>query len=196
MSASGTAAPEPEARPLQIHQVYPMAPLIRFTLLTLYLALVLPLPPLAPPPLRAPLLVAVPLGLLLVLAASSERVELDDQGLRVGHPAWCRWLLRRGWSLAWSEVSGLTPVSTSQGGRVWYVRQRGGRSAGGGQAYLLPQRVARFDDFLARFSQASGVDTSAVGRISPPWTYRLLAVLSGLLLVAELVGLAIGLPQT
>ena len=39
---------------------YPMAPLIRFTLLTLYLALVLPLPVLAPLALQLPLLVAVP----------------------------------------------------------------------------------------------------------------------------------------
>jgi hypothetical protein len=177
-------------------RVYPMAPLIRFTLVALYLALVLPLPPLAPQPLRGPLLVAVPLGLLLVLAASSERVELDDSGLRVGHPAWCRWLLRRGWSLAWSEVGGITPVSTSQGGRVWYVRRKGrAAAAGAAQALLLPQRVARFDDFLARFSLASGVNTSEVGRISPPWTYRLLAVLSGLLLLAELVALVVGLPQ-
>jgi hypothetical protein len=177
-------------------RVYPMAPLIRFTLVALYLALVLPLPPLAPQPLRGPLLVAVPLGLLLVLAASSERVELDGSGLRVGHPAWCRWLLRRGWSLAWSEVGGITPVSTSQGGRVWYVRRQGGAAAAGGaQALLLPQRVARFDDFLARFSLASGVNTSEVGRISPPWTYRLLAVLSGLLLQAEVVALIMLPPQ-
>jgi hypothetical protein len=164
-----------------------MAPLIRFTLLALYLALVLPLPFLAPAGLRLALSLALPLGLLLVVAATSERVELDGEGLRVAHPAWCAWLLRRGWSLAWPQVRGLTPVSTSQGGRVWYVRSAGGEA--GGRSYLLPQRVAHFEDFLSRFSAASGVDTSNVERISPPWTYRLLAVLCGLLLVGELTGL-------
>ncbi len=203
MSASGKEAPESGAATADpaIEQpaspdgqlLYPMAPLIRFTLLALYLALVLPLPALAPAPLRLPLLVAVPVGLLLVLAASSEQVALDGDGLRVGHPAWCRWLLRRGWSLDWSEVDGLTPVRTSQGGRVWYVRRRGGGSAAAGQAYLLPQRVARFDDFLARFQSASGADTAAVGRISPPWTYRLLAALSAALLAGELVGMVAAL---
>ncbi len=162
-----------------------MAPLIRFTLVALYLALVLPLPLLAPAPLRLPLVLAVPLGLLLVLAITSERVELDGQGLRVGHPAWCAWLLRRGWQLSWSAITALTPVATSQGGRVYYVREAGGA------AYLLPQRIAGFEAFLAEFSQRSGLDTSGVGRISPPWTYRLLALLCGLMLLGEVITLVV-----
>ena len=162
-----------------------MAPLIRFTLLALYLALVLPLPLLAPPPLRPLLLAAVPLGLVVVVAITSERVELDGEGIRVGHPPWCAWLLRRGWRLPWSAVTGLTPVATSQGGRVYYVRDQ----AGG--AFLLPQRVERFEAFLERFSSHSGLDTTAVGRISPPWTYRLLALLCGLMLAGEALTLVL-----
>jgi hypothetical protein len=171
------------------HQ-YPMAPLIRFTLLALYLALVLPLPFLAPAQLRPALQVALPLGLLLVIAATSEQVQLDGDGIRVGHPAWCAWLFQRGWSLDWGEVGGLTPVATSQGGRVWYVRRVGGEA----RAHLLPQRVARFDDFLARFSKSSGIDTSSIGRISPPWTYQLLAGLCGALLLGEGLALALVRP--
>jgi hypothetical protein len=51
---------------------------------------------------------------------------------------------------------------------------------------LLPQRIARFEAFLERFSRETGLDTSAIGRISPPWTYQLLASLSGLMLLGEL----------
>lgn len=165
--------------------VHPMAPLIRLTLLLLYLALALPLPLLADSGLRLPLALAFLFGLLLVTAATSERVELDGEGIRVGHPAWCAWLLRRGWSLAWPAVVGLTPVGTSQGGRVYYVRS----SAGG--AYLLPQRVARFEAFLERFGRESGLALAGVGRLTPPWTYQLLALLSGLLLTGELLMLAL-----
>ncbi len=176
-------------------RLYPMAALIRLTLISLYLALVLPLPLLAPSALRPWMALAVPAGLLLVLAITSERVELDEQGLRVGHPPWCSWWLRRGWSLSWEAISGLTPVATSQGGRVFYVRSQGladcatgsaGTGSMSGPAYLLPQRIAGFEDFLTRFSAASGLDTQAVGRISPPWTYQLLALLSGLLLTGEI----------
>jgi hypothetical protein len=173
---------------------YPMAPLIRFTLLGLYLALVVPLPALAPEPLRPWLLLAAVAGLLLVLAITSERVELDDRELRVGHPPWCAWLLRRGWQLPWSRITALTPVATSQGGRVYYVRS--GATAGdrSGGAWLLPQRVARFEEFLERFSEATGLSTAGIGRISPPWTYRLLALLSACLLAGELLTLALHRP--
>jgi hypothetical protein len=159
---------------------YPMASVIRLTLIGLYLALVAPLPWLAPPESQAGVWVAVGLGLGLIVALTSEQVELDDSGIRVGHPPWCRWLLRRGWALDWSSISALTPVATSQGGRVFYLR------GPDGSAFLLPQRVANFDDFLLRFGTASGIDTSGVGRISPPWTYQLLAGFSATLLLAEL----------
>jgi len=163
-----------------------MAPLIRLTLITLYLALVLPLPLLAPPGLILILVIALVLGLLVVIALTSEIVRLDAEAISVGYPRWCRWLLRRGWSLRLDQVGGLTPVATSQGGRVFYVRQ-----SGAGAAFLLPQRIVRFDDFLVRFSASTGVDTGAVGRLTPAWTYQLLALLSGLLLVGELVALVV-----
>lgn len=159
---------------------YGMALMIRGTLLLLYLALVLPLPALAPSPLRPLLLAALPLGLLVVLAITSERVELDASGLQRRHPGWCRWLLGSGWQLRWDQINRLTPVATSQGGRVFYLGTTEGTSV------LLPQRLAQFDDFLARFTEYTDLDTSCIGRISPVWTYQLLAVLSGLMVVVEL----------
>jgi hypothetical protein len=165
-----------------------MAPLIRLTLVGLYVALVLPLPLLAPPAQVSALTMAALAGLALVLAITSERVELNPEGIRVGHPPWCAWLLRRGWSLSWGSVGSLTPVATSQGGRVYYVR-----TPTKDAAYLLPQRVARFEQFLASFAEASGLDTSDIARISPPWTYQFLALLVVLLLGGEIWAL-IGRP--
>ncbi len=162
-------------------QAYPVAPLIRFTLLTLYLALVLPLPLLAPRGLGPWLWGPLPLGLVLVSALLSEQVILDPAGIEVGHPDWCAWLLRRGWRLGWDEVGGLVRVATSQGGTVHYIR--GPRQ----QRYLLPQRVARFPTFLLEMQRATGLDLSGIGRLTPPWTYWTLAALSTLLLVGELV---------
>ena len=178
--ASEPRRPEPGFEPRQ----YGMAPLIRGTLVGLYLALVLPLPVLASGGLRALLAIAVPLGLLLVLAITSETVTVAPQGLALGHPRWCGWWLRRGWSLDWNEITGLTAVATSQGGRVYYLRSPKG-------SFLLPQRLARFSDFLAQLQHYSGLDTKAIGRISPPWTYQLLAGLTALMLVGEIVALGL-----
>ena len=178
--ASEPRRPEPGFEPRQ----YGMAPLIRGTLVGLYLALVLPLPVLASGGLRALLAIAVPLGLLLVLAITSETVTVAPQGLALGHPRWCGWWLRRGWSLDWNEITGLTAVATSQGGRVYYLRSPKGN-------FLLPQRLARFSDFLAQLQHYTGLDTKAIGRISPPWTYQLLAGLTALMLVGEIVALGL-----
>ena len=173
-----------EADPAAMPAGYGMAPLIRGTLVGLYLALVLPLPVLASGSLRVLLAVAVPLGLVLVLAITSETVTVTPQGLALGQPSWCGWWLRRGWSLGWNEITGLTPVATSQGGRVYYLRSAKA-------SYLLPQRLARFADFLAQLQHYSGLDTSAIGRISPPWTYQVLAGLTALMLLGELAALGL-----
>jgi hypothetical protein len=157
-----------------------VAPLIRITLLGLYLALVFPLPLLAPSGLRAWLVAALPLGFLAVTAVLSERVTLDQRGITVGHPGWCAWLLRRGWQLPWDQVRGLVAVGTSQGGRVHYLL------AADGRRLLLPQRVARFPAFLLQIRRTSGLELSGIGRISPIWTYWALAVLSLALLLGEL----------
>jgi hypothetical protein len=159
---------------------YGMAPLIRGTLIVLYLALVMPLPFMATGGLQLLLLIAVPLGLLLVLAITSEMVTVTPDGLALAHPPWCAWWLRRGWSLGWSEITNLTAVATSQGGRVYYLRSAKG-------SFLLPQRLASFPNFLAQLKDHTQLDISGIGRISPPWTYQLLALISGLLLIAELL---------
>lgn len=173
-------------------ELYGISRLIRFTLLSLYAALVLPLPFLAPPAWRLACLLALLLGGIPIFGLLSERVELSRDGLRVGYPAWSGWLLRRGWSLPWSAITALTPVTTSQGGRVYYVRVKPDPDQAAVKpitAYLLPQRLERFDVFLDRFTRYTGLSTADVVRLTPNWTYQLLATLSLLLLLGETIGL-------
>ena len=119
-----------------------LSPLIRFTLLSLYGALVLPLPLLAPAESRWLMVAGLLLGLVLVIGLLSERVETDAEGIQVRYPVWIRWLLRRGWSMRWQDIRALVPVGTSQGGTVYYVKAADLRHQ------LLPQRIERFDRFL------------------------------------------------
>ena len=159
--------------------------LIRFTLVSLYLALVIPLPLVAPTDLRLLMLFAILLGLVLVLGLLSEQVETNVEGIQVRYPSWIRWLLRRGWTMRWDEIRALVPVGTSQGGTVYYVKSANLRHQ------LLPQRIERFDRFLDLMAQNSCVETGGIGRLTPPWTYQLLAALAGVMVLVELsVGLA------
>ena len=54
-----------------------------------------------------------------------------------------------------------------------------------------PASAGRAPIALQARRSATGVDTGAVGRLTPAWTYQLLALLSGLLLVGELVALVV-----
>ena len=171
---------------MTIARRFQLSPLIRFTLLAVYLALVFPLPLLAPTGLRPWLLIASITGLGLVVALLSEQVTVNDTGLNVGYPSWCNWLLRRGWSLKWDEIRGLVPVGTSQGGTVYYFTTHDQRHQ------LLPQRLESFPDFLGLVEQHTNLDTSTIGRLTPPWTYQLLAGLAVSMLIGEAaLGLAI-----
>ena len=163
-----------------------LSPLIRFTLLSLYVALVLPLPVMAPQALRPLMVGALILGLVLVVGLLSEQVEADAAGLRVSYPSWIRWLLRRSWSMQWDDIRALVPVGTSQGGTVYYLKVVDCRHQ------LLPQRIERFDLFLDVLNERSSVSTKGIGRLTPPWTYQVLASLAALMVVGELLsGLAI-----
>jgi hypothetical protein len=158
---------------------FQLSQLIRGTLVGVYVALVLPLPVLAPDALRLWLLAAVPFGLIVVLAMLSEQVIITNAGITVRHPAWCSWVLRRGWSLNWSEMKALVPVGTSQGGKVFYITTYDQKH------YLLPQRLQHFEQFLILIELHSSLQTKGIGRLTPPWTYQLLAALAGLMIIGE-----------
>lgn len=177
----------------QLH-VYGMAPVIRFTLLGLYIALVLPLPVIATGVLRIVLWGAVALGLSILVAITSEQVILDTNGLQLKHPHWCRWWLRRGWQLHWHQVKGLKTVGTSQGGRVFYLQTTTNQEPemkAVDRAYLLPQRVENFEDFLVRFHDLSGLTIDHVQRLTPLWTYKLLAFMTLCLFAGEVISLSL-----
>ncbi|HIK53900.1 MAG TPA: hypothetical protein IGS37_01770 [Synechococcales cyanobacterium M55_K2018_004] len=164
-------------------ETFRISPLIRLTLLLFYGALTLPLPFLArvthaPIP---PWVVWVGLGLgaIALYAALSERVVLDGEGIQVTYPNWVPRLLRRGWSLPWSEVQALKPRSTGQGGLVYYFLSQSG------EARLLPMRVVGFAQLVRRVEEKTGIDTRDVRPLAQPWMYLMLLGLTLLLLLID-----------
>ena len=140
----------------------------------------------APPGLKLILWGAAPIGLALVLAMLSEQVSVDENGISVGHPTWCNWLIRRGWQLQWGEIQRLVPVGTSQGGKVYYF------TTFNQEKRLLPQRLEQFDRFLSIVEGRTGLKTGKIQRLTPPWTYQLLFGLAvGMLTIEMAVAVAV-----
>ncbi|MEO1400583.1 MAG: hypothetical protein AAFV72_04930 [Cyanobacteria bacterium J06635_1] len=172
---------------------FKISPLIRITLLGFYGALVLPLPFLAtvtdaPVPVWV-LWIGLLIGGLILYGVLSERVELDDTGIRVTYPGWIRWLLRRGWSLQWSEIQTLKPRSTGQGGLVYYFL-----TPEADRAYLLPMRVVGFNRLVQRVEAKTGIDTRDIKPLAQPWMYLILLGVTLLLLLVDTwaIGMAVG----
>jgi hypothetical protein len=174
---SPSIAQSPELR------VFHLSPLIRLTLLGLYLALMLPLPFLAkvtaapvPPEL---LTLGIVLGGIALYGALTERVIVDGQGIQVTYPNWIPRFFRQGWVLPWSEIQALKPRSTGQGGLVYYFLTNSG------QAYLLPMRVAGFAELVRRVQAETNIDTTDVKPLSQPWMYLILLLFTLLLLAID-----------
>jgi len=153
------------------------------TLLSLYVALTIPLPFLAKvtaapvPPVW--LWVGISIGLIALYAVLSERVILDERAIQVTYPLWVPQWLRRGWSLPWSEVKELKPRTTGQGGLVYYFLSQEGK------AYLLPMRVVGFAKLVREVQAKTGIDTTNVIPLSQPWMYLILLVFTLFLLLVD-----------
>jgi hypothetical protein len=175
------------------NSVFRLSPLIRVTLLSLYLALTVPLPFLAqvtaapiPPTL---LWIGIIIGFIALYAVLTERVTLDDQGIHVTYPVWVPRFFRKGWSLDWSEVKELKPRTTGQGGIVYYFLSHSGK------AYLLPMRVVGFAQLVRQVQAKTGIDTTDVRPLAQPWMYFILLGLTLLLLLVDAWTISTALSQ-
>ncbi|WP_421655667.1 hypothetical protein [Leptothermofonsia sp. ETS-13] len=163
--------------------IFKISPLIRFTLLSLYVALTIPLPflPQVGGTVISPLFLwaGICLGGIALYGALAEQVILDRQSIQVTYPVWVPGWLRRGWSLPWSEIKALKPRSTGQGGLVYYFVSHSGK------AYLLPMRVAGFAQLVHQVQSYTGIDTTDVRPLSQPWMYFILLGSTLLLLTVD-----------
>ncbi len=164
---------------------FKISPLIQLTLMSLYVALVIPLPflsELTRSPVSPTLLwVGAVIGGAALYGVLSEKVEVDEEGIAVTYPAWVRAFGRRGWALQWSEITALKPRSTGQGGIVYYfLNQTEDR------AYLLPMRVVGFARLVRYVEAKTEIDMRDVKPLSQPWMYLILLGLTAMLLLVDI----------
>ncbi len=164
--------------------IFRISPLIRLTLMALYLALTIPLPFLAQvssapvPPVV--LWVGIGLGATALYGALSERVIVDEEKIQVTYPRWVPRFFRKGWSLSWTDVKDLKMRTTGQGGMVYYFI-----SQSSDKAYLLPMRVVGFARLVKLVEVHTGIDTTDVRPLAQPWMYLILLGFTLLLFLVD-----------
>jgi len=153
---------------------------VKSSLIALYLALTIPIPFIAIDKLRIPSIAAFVLGLYLIFNITSDHVETCNNKISYKTSFISKFLGKKNWEISWKEIKLIKSLPTSQGSKVYYFNTYQGDN------FLVPQRVENFEKFLLIVSRNTGISVNEISYISPLWTYKLLTLLSVLMIIGEL----------
>ena len=153
---------------------------VKSSLISLYLALTIPIPFISIDKLKIFSITTFVLGLYLIINITSDYVETCNNKISYKTSFISRTLGRKNWEIFWKDIKLIESLPTSQGSKVFYFNTKKGDN------FLIPQRVENFEKFLLIVSKNTGIVTSELSYISPLWTYKLLTFLSVLMITGEL----------
>ena len=153
---------------------------VKSSLISLYLALTIPLPFISIEKLKIPSIIIFALGLYLIINITSDYVETCSNKISYKSSFISKFLGKKNWEILWKDIHLIKSISTSQGSKVYYFNTKKGNN------FLLPQRIENFEKFLLIVSRNTGISVNELSYISPLWTYKLLTLLSVFMIVGEL----------
>ena len=154
--------------------------IVKSSLITLYLALTIPIPFIAIDKLKIPSISTFVIGLYLIINITSDYVETCNNTISYKTSLISKALGRKNWEILWKDINLINSLQTSQGSRVFYFNTYKGDN------FLIPQRVENFERFLLIVSKNTGINIKEISYISPLWTYKLLTALSVLMIIGEI----------
>ena len=153
---------------------------VKSSLISLYLALTVPIPFISSDKLKMPSLFFFILGLFLIINITNDYVETCEKKISYKTSFISKAFGNKNWEIFWEEIKSLKSLPTSQGSQVFYFIDKKGKNV------LIPQRIENFDVFLNKIDKKTNVSTKGISYISPLWTYKLLTFLSVLMIVGEI----------
>ncbi len=153
---------------------------VKSSLITLYLALTIPIPFISIDKLKILSITTFVLGLYLIINITSDYVETCNNKISYKTSFISRTVGRKNWEIFWKDIKLIESLPTSQGSKIFYFNTKKGEN------FLVPQRVENFEKFLLIVSKKTGIVTNQLSYISPLWTYKLLTFLSVLMITGEL----------
>ena len=153
---------------------------VKSSLISLYLALTIPIPFISIDKLKILSITTFVLGLYLIINITSDYVETCNNKISYKTSFISKTLGRKNWEIFWKDIKLIESLPTSQGSKVFYFNTKKG------DKFLIPQRVENFEKFLLIVSKNTGIVTNEMSYISPLWTYKLLTFLSVLMIIGEL----------
>ena len=154
---------------------------VKISLISLYLALTIPIPFITIERLRIFSIFAFVLGLYFIINISSDYVETCNNKISYKTSFVSKILGRKNWEISWKDIKLIKTLPTSQGSKVYYFNTNKGDN------FLIPQRIENFEKFLVIVSNNTGIAINDISYISPLWTYKLLTSLSVFMIIGEIV---------
>ena len=153
---------------------------VKSSLISLYLALTIPIPFISIDQLKILSIIVFIFGLYLIINITNDYVEICKNKISYKTSFISKTLGRKDWEISWSDIKLIKSLPTSQGSKVHYF------CTNDGENFLVPQRVENFEKFLLLVFKNTGISINDISYISPLWTYKLLTYLSLLMIIGEL----------
>ena len=158
---------------------------VKSSLISLYLALTIPIPFISIDNLKIPSMITFVLGLYLIINITSDYVETCKNKISYKSSFISKFLGKKTWEIYWKDIKLIKSLPTSQGSKVYYFNTLQGDN------FLVPQRVENFEKFLFIVAENTGISINEISYISPLWTYKLLTLLSVIMIIGELLAFLI-----
>ena len=153
---------------------------VKSSLISLYLALTIPLPFISIKELKIFSILIFIFGFFLIIKVTSDYVETCDEKISYKTSLVSKTFGRNNWEILWKEIKSIKSLPTSQGSQVFYFNTNRGDN------FLVPQRIENFEKFLLIISRKTGIDIKNLSYLSPLWTYKVLTFLSVLMIIGEI----------
>ena len=156
---------------------------VKSSLISLYLALTIPIPFVSSDNLKIVSIILFFLGLYFINSLTSDYVETSDEKIYYKTSIVSKVFGKKNWEISWNEIKFLKSLPTSQGSKVFYFTLNDNKN------FLVPQRLENLDKLISLVNKKTNtnIDANLIKYISPLWTYKLLTVLSVSMIIGEII---------
>tara|TARA_E500000331_G_scaffold59231_1_gene53631 strand:+ start:127 stop:633 length:507 start_codon:yes stop_codon:yes gene_type:complete len=158
---------------------------VKSSLISLYLALTIPIPFISTDNLKILSVVAFVFGLLLIINITDDYVNTCHKKIYYKTSFISKIFGKKSWEIFWRDIKSIKSLPTSQGSKVHYF------ISNKDECFLVPQRVENFKRFVSIIEEKTKLNIDGLSYISPLWTYKLLTFLSFLMIIGEIIAFTI-----
>ena len=158
---------------------------VKSSLISLYLALTIPIPYISSEKLKILSIYTFVFGLFLIIDITNDYVNTCDKKISYRTGFISKIFGKKNWEIFWGDIKLIKSFPTSQGSKIHYFISNKDKS------FLIPQRIENFEKFLSIVENKTKLNINELTYISPLWTYKLLTYLSVLMIIGELIAFTI-----